>query len=272
MAPREYVNVTEVDCEKLHFGQKVQNKYGGQQVPMYWDNTSNEQSNKLQRIRFVDPSEPLAVKWDLDSGVAPGTAGPPSDRRSLKLVVSDPRILKALENLDEAIIRAAVKNSVEWFKGKTLTEEQVRERYKSFHPRKNSTDDHETMQVKVKCGASTYPTKLHLRRELGGPVVMNGASIEHLKQNAWVVPLCSASNGLWFMNGGLEFGMTVQAEEMLVTPASCGDSLSQFASSVPLEVTTEDRDVEDGAPPNAKGALGKRDFDSLYEDGFEAAY
>ena len=60
--------------------------------------------------------------------------------------------------------------------------------------------------------------------------------VEHLTQDTEVVPIVSMSYGIWFITGG-KFGLTMQAEEMLVTPTGgAADDMSHFASSVPLEM------------------------------------
>ena len=151
--------------------------------------------------------------------------------------VSDPVTRKTLEDIDELVIKKAVECSKEWFgkAGKPLaqpmTEAVIRDRYQPLIYYKDEGDEDMVVKIKVKTGGD-YPTTMHLNEE--GRFRKYGGKAEHLTQGACVVPVVSMSYGVWIIPGG-KFGVTMQAEEMMVTPGqSADDDLSHFASSKPI--------------------------------------
>ena len=86
------------------------------------------------------------------------------------------------------------------------------------------------MKPKVKCG-DKYPTELHLRLP-DGRFRKNGGRIEDLNYGASLVPILSATYGLWFLGGGLQFGLSWQLEEAIVTPGvDTSDDSTPLASA-----------------------------------------
>ena len=50
--------------------------------------------------------------------------------------------------------------------------------------------------------------------------------------------------GLWVMGGGTQWGVHCQAEEIILQPGPPRSSLSRFATTVPLELSTKTREEE----------------------------
>lgn len=248
------IYIGNVDMTKVSFGPR-EDANGKTKVDVYLsaDQTKN---NKFNRIAFCkDALEPLTTRFALDTVREDKTN---LLRRGLGITISDEVTVKALQELDETLIRAAVTNSKDWFKGKILTEEQVRLRYKPVLAKLYETDETLGIKVKVKCPGSAVPTALHLRAE-DGTHYRDGGRIDHLTRGAKVAPIMSASYGIWFMGGGTQFGISFQIEEMIIVPGvGMEDDLSQFASSVPLKMAPVDknarkRQLDDGEPSVATG-------------------
>ena len=206
---------------------------GKQKVEVYTKAEQTKQ-NKLNRIAlFRDALHPMTTRFPLDAVRDDKTN---LLRRGLGITVDDDKTIKALRDLDETIVKAAVANSKEWFKGKMLTEEQVRLRYKPVFGKLYETDETEGVKPKVKCPGTEWPTALHLR-DHEGKHHKNAGTLEHLTKGALVAPIVSASYGLWFMGGGTQFGISFQVEEMIIVPGqTAADDLSQFGSSAPLKM------------------------------------
>ena len=216
-----YPFVGDIDMTKVHFGPflNIDNK---QRVELHKDNTATK-SNKLVFNLCDDPSEPFACRFRLDT-VRDDQDG---SRRGLIVKLEDPAVLNALTALDDAVVAAAMRNSKEWFK-KTLTEAEIRLRYTSLVYKPKEEDLVSCTKFKVKC--KMYPTKLHLLRD-DGKIVPDGGTLDDISYNgAMVAPILSAY-GLWFMGGGSSFGVTIQAEEMVVKPGSAPVALSNFCAS-----------------------------------------
>lgn len=225
-------HASQFDWSKLVFG-AVDTSGGKTKVEVYKDSTSTARSNRLNRLNLcADAKQPMETKFRLDSVRDDGNP----DRRGLMIKVTDPRTVKALEELDETIVAKAVECSKEWFgkpgkPGPPLSEEVVRSRYKPLLFTYGD-DAYKCCKIKVKTGGD-YPTTLHLNDN--GMHRKYGGRVEHLTQGACVVPIVSASYGIWFLGGGGGFGLSMQAEEIIVTPGNAeNDDLSHFASSVPL--------------------------------------
>lgn len=230
-------HISEFDVNAITFGPV---EYGGKnkdkvKVDMFRDGTSSAKTNRFNRFNLCrDASEPMVTKYALDT-VREDSNNP--DRRGLMVRVSDPVTRKTLEDIDELVIKKAVECSKEWFgkAGKPLaqpmTEAVIRDRYQPLIYYKDEGDEDMVVKIKVKTGGD-YPTTMHLNEE--GRFRKYGGKAEHLTQGACVVPVVSMSYGVWIIPGG-KFGVTMQAEEMMVTPGqSADDDLSHFASSKPI--------------------------------------
>lgn len=232
MSAKAAVYIGDIDMSKITFGPR-EDTNGKTKVEVYM-NAEQTRQNKFNRIAlYRDAIEPMTTRFALDTVREDKTN---LYRRGLGITVSDERTITALRALDEAIVQAAVTNSKDWFKGKMLTEEQVRLRYKPVFGKLYEADETEGVKPKVKCPGTEWPTALHLRDE-DGKHHKNGGRIEHLTRGALVVPIVSASYGIWFMGGGTQFGISFQAEEMIIVPGqTAADDLSQFNSSIPLKM------------------------------------
>lgn len=232
-------HISEYDVNSITFGPV---EYAGKnkdkvKVDMFRDGTSSAKTNRFNRFNLCrDAAVPMITKYALDT-VREDSNTP--DRRGLMIRVSDPVTRKTLENIDELVIKKAVECSKEWF-GKAgkplaqpLSEAVVRDRYQPLVFFKDDGDDEKVVKIKVKTGGD-YPTTMHLNED--GRFRKGGAKADHLSQGACVVPVVSMSYGVWIIPGG-KFGVTMQAEEMLVTAGEGGaDDLSHFASSKPIIV------------------------------------
>lgn len=230
-------HISEFDVNAITFGPV---EYAGKnkdkvKVDMFRDGTSSAKANRFNRFNLCrDAAEPMITKYALDT-VREDSTNP--DRRGLMIRVSDPVTRTTLEGIDELVIKKAVECSKEWFgkAGKPLaqpmSEAVVRDRYQPLIFHKDEGDEEKVVKIKVKTGGD-YPTTMHLNED--GRFRKYGAKAEHLSQGARVVPVVSMSYGVWIIPGG-KFGVTMQAEEMMVTPGEGGeDDLSHFASSKPI--------------------------------------
>lgn len=238
--------IAELNMSNVFFG-PCETKDGKTKVEVYRDASSTNRTNRLNKVALCkDAMDPMSTRFPIDS-VREDSANP--YRRGLCITVTDPATIQALRSLDDTIVRAAVENSKEWFKKKEpLSEEAVRLRYKPILGPLREGDDTEGIKVKVKCPGCDYPTSLHYR-DADGRHHKNGGRIEQLTWGSKVVPIVSASYGLWFMGGGTQFGLSLQAEDMIIIPGeSPGDTLAQFATSSPLMMAMGAQPENDDLP------------------------
>lgn len=246
MASSEAEFIGNIDMTVVAFGPAEKTQDGATKVPMYRNASSTQKNNKFSRISLcADAVYPMLLRYPLDA-VRDDNAGSARFRRGLSVTIDDPRTIAALKALDERIIAAAVENSKEWFK-KPLKDVEVRARYKPTCAFAKEGDENESIKIKVKCPGVEYPTVLHTR-DADGRYRKKCGRIDDLTWNARVVPIVSASYGLWFMGGGSQFGVTFQAEEMIVIPGEeARETLAQFPSSVPLEMATDEVATDENA-------------------------
>ena len=200
-------------------------------INVFRDASSTSDSNRFNRVNLCcDAKQPMFTKYALDSVREDGNP----DRRGLTIRVTDTVTRETLNALDEMVIKKAVESSKEWF-GKAgkplpqgLSEDVVRDRYQKLVGIK---DDEPIIKVKVKTGG-LYPTTMHLNED--GRFRKHAGKPTHITRDAAVVPIVSLSYGIWIIPGG-KFGLTMQVEEMMITPnESAADDLSHFASSTPI--------------------------------------
>lgn len=238
--------VGDIDFSRVHFG-PVERSDNKSHVDMFRNATDLSKRNKFHRVSVCrDAAAPMTAPYGLDKPHADSN----SKRLGMFVKVEDPDVIASFQKLDEVIIKAATERSQEWFKRK-LDEDAVRAKYKPICC-KRDTDDFYHMKIKVKLDCETA-TVLHLRDDTC--VRKNAGRTEHLQQPFTTVPHVSMSYGLWFM--GSMFGLTVQAEEMIVCPSqSKADDLSHFVSTVPIAVATTPAVVCE--EPTAKRAKEER--------------
>lgn len=232
-----YPFVGEIDMTKVHFGPMV-NDGTKQKVEIHKDNTSTKSSNKLIFNLCQDPREPFGCRYKLDT-VREDQDG---SRRGLIVKLEDPSVLAALQALDDHVIAHAMKNCKEFFKKSSMTEADIRLRYKPLVVKAQEEDDFYCTKFKVKCKG--WATELHLLHD-DKTVEEKAGTLEHISQyGAYVAPILSAY-GLWFMGGGTSFGITIQAEKMVVKPGAPRPALSDFCSPTPIEMTQKRSRDED---------------------------
>jgi len=239
MPGKQYPHISEYNLDNISFGpvEYVGAKKDKVRVSVYRDGSCTTSSNRFNRFSLCqDASEPMITRYALDT-VREDAINP--DRRGLSIRVSDPVTRSTLEKIDELVIKKAVECSKEWF-GKAgkplaamLSEDVVRDRYQPLIYFKDESDDEKVLKVKVKTGGD-YPSVLHVNE--GGRFRKGGGRPEHITVGAQVVPVVSMSYGIWVIPGG-KFGLTMQVEEMMVTPDEiANDDLSHFASSKPIQM------------------------------------
>lgn len=226
-----YPHICDVDMASVKFG-PFTNTDGKQRVELLKDN------KKLVFNLCSEATEPFNCKFRLDS-VRDDQDG---SRRGLVVAISDQAVLDSLTALDDLVKYEAMQNSKEWFKKANMTKEEVDMRYQPLVFKAMPDDDFMSIKFKVKC--KNYPTKLHLLRD-DLAIKEDGANLAHISEDgAMVAPILSAF-GLWFM-GGSRFGITIQAEEMVVKPGVGRARLSNFISKRPIAIHNEDEDEENG--------------------------
>jgi hypothetical protein len=185
-----------------------------------------------------DVSEPIDATFALDL-VRDDTSDPL--RRGQSVIIYDTETERgnkatydALKALDALIIAKAVENSENWFKGKQLSYEQVEARYKPLVGPDLKRGNLMVSKFKVKCPGSKVPTRMHLMKE--HDIVQDAGRVSHLEYKGAKLSATISTYGVWFMGGGTQFGMSMQAEELIVTPAMGPEPLANFSNKRSIAV------------------------------------
>ena len=233
------VFIGDIALEKIAFS-PLELLDGKKRIHVYKDASDMSDRNKFQRVAMCKDSRfALYCPFGIDKLRTDGGGNP--KRRGLFMSLTDPETDAALQRLDDIIVKTATARSKEWF-GKELTEEQVLLRYKPLRA-KREQDEKFHMKIKVKVDTGdpddkSIPTKLHILTS-EGKARKGAGRVSDLQGKIHVAPHVSWSYGLWFMANA--FGLTIQAEEMLVTPEEQEqESMAHFVSADPIEIEDAD--------------------------------
>ena len=250
-----YPFIGEMNPSEIYFTPIVMEN-GKQKVELFRDNSSTKPSNKVVFNLTADITEPFEAKYPLDA-IREDSDG---SRRGFTLKVQDAECERKLREFDDTVIATAMKNSKEWFKKSNMTEDEVRLRYKPILTRAKEEDDYYSIKFKVKC--LKYPTRLHLFNKDGTGVLVNKGTLDDIsKPGCKVAPILTAYS-VWFM-GGTSFGVTLQAEEMVIEAGDSGPQLSNFINKKRkvemIEAASEANDVirlQDEEGEEGESAMG----------------
>jgi len=232
LAEEPYTLLQEVDVAALHFG-PIATKNQRTSVDLFKDSATTH------RVQVQMCTEPLCARFPLDTPM-----NEDSLRVSQVIRIDDPSLQETFRAWDERVLSVAIENARQWFK-KELPEEEVRRRFKNTLYQKEDSDAW-LVNIKVKLPGSAVPTKLHLCDE-DSKVVLNAATVEHMRRRGCLLTPIISTQGLWFMAGGTQFGISWQAEQILVVPGKEPSPLGMFHSpeEYPYEIAMDDMDKQE---------------------------
>lgn len=255
--------VGDIDMSKIHFVPTTMDS-GKQRIEIYKD-ANVTKHNRLVFNLTPDPREPFGCRYKLDA-VRDDQDG---TRRGLIVKIENEDTLRALRSVDEQVVQYAVKNMKECFgKKHTLTEAEVRQRYRPLVFKANEEDDFFCTKFKVKCG--NYQTRLHLLHD-DDTVEEAMGRVEHIEEyGAFVAPILNVY-ALWFMGGGSSFGVTIQADDMFVRPGKKQSVLSKFCSRTPLKMapkrsTCEESEQDWSPTKRARTEVASVELDDVHDE------
>lgn len=215
------------------------------------------------RVALGEYAEDLMrCKYRLDE---PGDRDPL--RRGQTVFVEDARVVEKLAEFDEYIVQAAVEKSKDWFK-KTLTEAEVRMRYKPTLFKRPEEENDPTvpmqMKFKVKCPGVQVPTQLSLHK--GNRILLDGGSVEDLCIENTKVSVVASLYSIWFSAVG--FGVAWQAESMIIHPGEARPPLSEFKfrTEVPIEAVVLDDVLSEKDAEEEQAPVSKRELDVVDDE------
>lgn len=231
--------LSHLDLSKVHFMPMTQ-KEGTKSVQVFLNSSSTAANN---RIKFqLCPNEESPVKTTFPLDQVRSDSGGDGLRRGLVVTLTDPAVIKSLQAFDESIVNAALANSKEWFK-KEFTREQIEARYKPILTPGKEEGEH-IMKFKVKMPGSQVPTKCFKLNKANMTVTATNPETAFCNKGSEVIPILSAY-ALYFLAGDAQFGVSFQAEKIVVDPAEARDDMDDFTFS---------RTIKTSRPDSAEGA------------------
>lgn len=236
--------VCDLDLSKIHFAPHSSDD-GKEKVEVFVDQTKR----KLKFSLCEDAMEPFETRFPLD-GMRDDSN---NERRGQMICLKDEKVLAQFRALDELVLKTAFERSKEWFKGKQLTMEELKFRYQPLVCKGKEEDDFFCTKFKVKCPPAKVPTALHLLKQSGDEceLVDKGCSLDQLSAAGGKMAPLLYVYSIWFMGGGRSFGLTVQAEEIVVQPGVATNPLSKFQTKRKVTMVSASDDAT-GDEPVAK--------------------
>ena len=143
-------------------------------------------------------------------GISEPYNGEASERLTMDLELNDPQALAFFRKVDDAVIKAGVKNSVAWF-GKPLTEPAVAAMHTPLVKESKNPKYPPTLRTKVNVG-SAKPTSIYIYK---GPKSVKMGSQGDIGRGGFVAPYVSLSS---VMFGNRQFGVSLSVEKLMVVP------------------------------------------------------
>jgi hypothetical protein len=203
------VDGTNIDTSVFSFSEPKPHSSGGKVVNLYNKNFKES----------ITISTPLMLTWGAQEGQEQGT-GKPTGKWTMSLQFpnadySNPdaeAFLRSMRNLETAVKKAALKNSLNWFGKEIKSEEVIEEKFNVMlrHPKKEKggvivdTSKPPTLTVKIPQWSGVWKPEIY--DEDGEPLYINGkvnshlTPLEFLKPKTHVICLLQCG-GLWFVNG-----------------------------------------------------------------------
>jgi hypothetical protein len=173
----------------------------------------------------------------------PFQEGETTHRRTMDLDLSDPALLAHFQSLDEAVVAAAVKNSVSWF-GKQLEEAAIRTMHTALVKLPQNEKYAPTLRTKVNvCDSAANATDVYLYKD--AKTATKGTKNDVQRGSAVVAHAILSS----VMFGNKQFGVSLTVDKLMVKPAEDKDGAAIFGVELVDEVETK--------PPTKKPKLPK---------------
>ena len=201
--------------------------------------------NAVIKFSFGSVDAPLRAPF----GISDPYNGEASDRLSMDLELEHPQQLKMFRALDEAVVDAAVENSVSWF-GRKLDEATIRAMHNPLVKEPTKAAYKPMVRTKVKVGASINPTTIFVYKT---SKTAKKGSRSDVVRGSRIVPYVSMSS---VMFGNKQFGVSLTCETLMVKPADGAIGASIFGD---FEVE------EDEAKPPAKKAKKNEEEEDSYD-------
>lgn len=207
-----------LDLAKLHF-HPITTKGKAKMIDISMDPNSTAWAHRVV-LQLASDAEPLVARWNL----ALPMEGGEESKRSWEFDLNE-SIREFFIELDELIINHVHENAREIFK-KDLKREQVEEKYKRIIKTK---DDEEYFMIKVR--SPSEESKVYTKIGVTDWKSYKFGGIDDLTRNAKVVPIVKIL-GLWFAMD--KFGVSLQADKLLVEPVKQVSFIDNFVLSKPI--------------------------------------
>jgi len=239
------ITVWDFDVSKMHFNAPSYNSKGQKIIDITTKPGSTQYADRVN-LQLCPDTDMCVAKYALSSGKmkgVPDRRDADNTRRDWKLINKHKPSSDALKRVDEAILKAAFENRSTWFPKKEYTMEQLAEKYKGAI--REEDPEGGVSVIKVKCPdpkKADGPKPTEIKRLLPTGEFEMG-TIEDLVTGAETIPIVSVYN-VWMMTDG-GFGITLQANKLLVKPVPKPTFLDNFVLTKPLvEVTSAEENDE----------------------------
>ena len=227
-----------LDLSKLHF-HPIVTKGKAKMLDISLDPNSTAWDHLLT-LHLASDTEPIIARWNLAAPMEGEDA-----KRTWELDLNE-SLREFFIELDELVINHVYENAREIFK-KDLKREQVEDKYKRIIKTK---DDEDFFLIKVRC--ATEESKSFTQIGVTDWKTYKIGTVDDLTRNAKVVPIVKIL-GLWFAMD--KFGVSLQAEKLLVEPVKQPSFIENFVISQPIvEGASNEAEKSDGAVDDAADA------------------
>lgn len=210
-------SINSIDPTQLFYSTSLAVSKAGLKSAYVSTRPQNEPESKLNFVLSWEPIEPtdseiVASLPNAPYGLSEPLAGGNPNRPSLEVTLEDDKVKDFFESVDQRNKKAAIDNSMEWFK-KQVDERSVEDRYTPIVKKASSEKYKPCIRFKIQADGERATKIIVVQPSVDDTLNTYDGTVADIKKNSKCL-IVGETTGLWFQTHS--FGMSFNATEILV--------------------------------------------------------